>query len=105
MHAQAFTHRLRNFHAWIKRGKRVLKYHLHMPAHGAQGASLQTSDIIAQQGNLSRICIDEAHNHAGRGGFTATGFADNRQRFPFRDTETYILNCPCYMGFSAPCST
>ncbi|MNZ75470.1 hypothetical protein D3C78_939480 [compost metagenome] len=79
-------------HARIERRERVLKDHLHRFAHVAQADVIEAHHIVTVEGHIAGRRLHEAHDRAAGGGFSATGFTHQRQRFSLKQIEGHVLD-------------
>ena len=78
----------------IERGVAVLKHHLDLPAHFAQGESHADIHRLAVQDDRARIRLDQPDQKAGRGGFAAAELADDSECLTLLDIEGDAVNRP-----------
>ena len=90
--AHAFSDDFTNSHARVERGKRVLKNHLHAPTQRPQGAASEAGELPAIKLRRATCRPGQLQNTLAHGGFSATGFADQRQRPTARQLQRYPIN-------------
>ena len=67
-------------HARVERGVGVLEDDLGIPAEAAQLAGIQGQQIAALEADTAGIRLDQPEHQPAHGRFSASGFADQRQR-------------------------
>lgn len=72
---------------WVERGARILKDHLHLSPQRTQLTLGRVGNVAALELQRTGGDIGQTHQASAKGGFTATGLADDAKRFPRPDVE------------------
>src|SRR6185437_8065876 len=79
-------------HARVERGVGVLEDDQQSAAEVTQLARGESGDWLAVEEHFAAGWLDEAHDHAGDGGFTGSGFADEAEGFALLDAEGHVVD-------------